>query len=131
RSALPVAITSGPAGYRIETEHITTDVDTFLALCAEGEALAQQEEHDSAAAAFREALRLWNGPVLAGVPESVGIRSFRLRLNEARRDAETNYADAALQAGNPEEVVALLSDRIRSDPLHERTHTQYITALEA
>jgi DNA-binding SARP family transcriptional activator/DNA-binding beta-propeller fold protein YncE len=73
-----------------------------------------------------EALALWRGPALAGVP---ALSREAERLEELRLRALEDRVDAELAAGRPEAVVADLRALVAEHPLRERLVARLMKAL--
>lgn len=125
RSALAVngILESSSRRYVLHLEHGCLDVDRFEAAVQAG------EESDSAAEAaerFGEALALWRGEPLEGLP---GLAAHRKRLVERRHQALASRVDADLRCGRHAEVIAELSARVYERRFDERLVGQLMVAL--
>ncbi|WP_063813856.1 BTAD domain-containing putative transcriptional regulator [Herbidospora daliensis] len=118
RTALGGHITHTPAGYRLDTDPGDVDAHRFERLTAEHR--------------FTEALALWRGPALDGLPET--LRTAAARLTELHLTAYLGLVDAepgspALLTGTA--TVPGLPEMIARHPLHEGLRARHITALAA
>ncbi|SDX07742.1 DNA-binding transcriptional activator of the SARP family [Amycolatopsis xylanica] len=87
--------------------------------------LATRAEGEQRAALLAEAHALWQGPVLAGVPDSVRaseLEELRLAVHGARVDAD-------LELGRYSSLIVELSPIVRANPFAERTVAQLMRAL--
>ncbi|MEV0587920.1 BTAD domain-containing putative transcriptional regulator [Nonomuraea sp. NPDC050310] len=76
-----------------------------------------------------QALELWRGPALIGVPGPFA-ESERLRLDDLRLRAEEERGRLLLTLGRPREAVAGLTALTRSHPLHEPARELLMIALD-
>ncbi|MEV6449323.1 BTAD domain-containing putative transcriptional regulator [Amycolatopsis sp. NPDC051716] len=114
-------ILTTPPGYRLDVEPDLIDVHRARTLLDRA-SLATPE---AAAALLAEALALWQGPALGGVPDSLRapeLEDLRLAVHGARVDAD-------LELGRHAELIVELSPIVRADPLAERTAGQLMRAL--
>ncbi|MGW4483328.1 BTAD domain-containing putative transcriptional regulator [Amycolatopsis sp. NPDC004368] len=118
----PVAeILTSPPGYQLAVDPSRIDVHHARALLDR----AVLEPPERASALLGEALALWRGPALAGVPDSVRapeLDDLRLAIHGARVDAD-------LELGRHNKLIVELSPLVRADPLAERTAGQLMRAL--
>lgn len=113
------AILTTPPGYRLVAEPGQIDAHRARTLLDR----ASVANPETAAALLAEALALWQGPVLGGVPESVRAPE----LAELRRAVHGARVDADLNLGRHAELIVELSPL--ADPLEERTAGQLMRAL--
>ncbi|OXM60221.1 AfsR/SARP family transcriptional regulator [Amycolatopsis vastitatis] len=114
-------ILTTPPGYRLDAEPGWIDVHRARTLFDRA-AVATPEV---AAPLLAEALALWQGPALGGVPDSLQapeLEDLRLAVHGARVDAD-------LELGRHAELIVELSPIVRADPLAERTAGQLMRAL--
>ncbi|MBB4687902.1 AfsR/SARP family transcriptional regulator [Amycolatopsis jiangsuensis] len=118
----PVAeIHTSPPGYQLAVAPERIDVHRARALFDR----ATLEPPEGASRLLAEALALWQGPALSGVPDSVRapeLADLRLAIHGARIDAD-------LRLGRHNELIVELSPIVRADPLAERTAAQLMRAL--
>ncbi|HEY3465990.1 MAG TPA: BTAD domain-containing putative transcriptional regulator [Amycolatopsis sp.] len=115
------SILTTPPGYRLDVDPDRIDVHRARALLDRA-SLASPE---TAASLLAEALSLWQGPALGGVPDSLRapeLEDLRLAVHGARVDAD-------LDLGRHAELIVELSPIVRADPLAERTAGQLMRAL--
>jgi DNA-binding SARP family transcriptional activator len=116
-----VQIRTAPPGYQLTVAAEQVDVNRARALLEQA-ALAPPERR---AAMLREALGLWRGPALAGVPRWVTAPE----LEELRAAVHGARVDADLELGRHAELIAELAPMVRENPHAERTVEQLMLAL--
>jgi DNA-binding SARP family transcriptional activator/tetratricopeptide (TPR) repeat protein len=114
-------ILTTPPGYRLDIDPDRVDVHRVRTLLDR----ASVATPDVAAALLAEALALWQGPALGGVPESLAAPE----LEDLRRAVHGARVDADLELGRHAELIVELSPIVRADPLAERTAGQLMRAL--
>ena len=117
-------------GYILDVEDDQLDASRFRATLA----AAHDERREGRLAAARElygqALALWRGPILDGVPlERADLE--RSELEGLRVTALEERIDVDLELGRAGELVPELERLVQSDPLRERTWGQLMLALYA
>lgn len=115
------SILTTPPGYRLAVEPDRIDVHRARTLLDS----ASVATPETAATLLAEALALWQGPALGGVPDSLQapeLEDLRLAVHGARVDAD-------LGLGRHAELIVELSPIVRADPLAERTAGQLMRAL--
>ncbi|WP_034382716.1 BTAD domain-containing putative transcriptional regulator [Herbidospora cretacea] len=118
RTALGGHIAHTPAGYRLDTDPGDVDALRFERLTAERR--------------FAEALALWRGPALDGLPETLGgaaARLTELHLTAYLGLLDTEPANPALLTGTG--AVPGLPEMIARHPLHEGLRARHIRLLAA
>ena len=117
------------SGYALQTDADAIDVWRFERLVLDGCRASQQGDAALAAALFDEGLGLWRGPVLA----EFAFEQFSLvaagRMEELRRSAFEERADAYLALGRHGELVGQLQVLVGEHPLRERLRAQLMLAL--
>ncbi|WP_410593292.1 BTAD domain-containing putative transcriptional regulator [Amycolatopsis sp. lyj-23] len=129
RKVLPVAVESGPGGYRLAVAAADVDAERFERLAAEGrrELAAGRDAH--AADLLTEALALWQGAALADVLDAPFAAAPARRLTELRTEAAEDRFEALIRLGRPAGVLADLAAAADADPLRERLAGLRIRAL--
>jgi predicted ATPase/DNA-binding SARP family transcriptional activator len=132
RGVLGEAIESHPAGYRLAVARGEVDALAFEELAGRGSRALAGAAPARAAVILRQALALWRGPALAGLPAAGPTAGIAARLEELRRsatadriEADLAAADAAAAAGLTAELRALVAE----DPLAERPRALLMRAL--
>ncbi|WP_410618108.1 BTAD domain-containing putative transcriptional regulator [Amycolatopsis sp. cmx-8-4] len=129
RKALPVAIESGPGGYRLAVAREDVDAERFERLAADGrrELAAGRAAH--AAELLAEALALWQGGALADVLDAPFAQAPARRLTDLRAEAAEDRFDALIRLGEHTAVLPDLAAAAEADPLRERLAGLRIRAL--
>jgi DNA-binding SARP family transcriptional activator len=123
-------IESAGDGYRFPLRSTALDLKDFLRLTKE----AQAAGHDSqvglaqAAGLLRDALGLWQGTPLAGLPGPYA-ESQRVRLAELHRAATEDRLAADIELGRHTAAAAELQDLVASHPMRERLRELLMLAL--
>jgi DNA-binding SARP family transcriptional activator/basic membrane lipoprotein Med (substrate-binding protein (PBP1-ABC) superfamily) len=124
-----VALERRGGGYRIGLGRAVLDARVFEALVEEAAQASAAGDHARAAALAKEALGLWHGPVLAGVPLNTDGRAEAERLDELRSRALETRTDADLALGRDVELVGELRRLLEESPYRERLVAQLMIAL--
>jgi DNA-binding SARP family transcriptional activator len=114
-------ILTAPPGYQLSVDPQQIDVHRARMLMDR----AATVEPERRAELLSEAYSLWQGPVLAGVPESIRapeLEELRVAVHGARVDAD-------LAIGRHSELIVELSPLVRVNPFAERTVGQLMRAL--
>jgi len=122
-------IVTADGGYRIELEADHLDVAHMRRLLATARERAAAGELEASADFLREALALWRGPTLAGLPLESRGRDEVAQLDELRLTARMDRIDCDLALGRHEDVVGELHVLVGEHPLLERLRAQLILAL--
>jgi DNA-binding SARP family transcriptional activator/tetratricopeptide (TPR) repeat protein len=121
-------ITSAANGYTMRLAAHQLDVARFDELCGQAGTLATHSDHRGVAETLGEALRLWRGEALAGVPGPFAEQE-RTRLEQSRLRVVETYAAAQLELGAHVEVAAELEPLVREHPLRESLRELLMLAL--
>jgi predicted ATPase/DNA-binding SARP family transcriptional activator len=116
-------------GYRVVVGEDELDLDRFERALGRGRAALEAGRADDAADDLREALALWRGPALAGLPEETRRAAEAERLDELRLTALELHVDAELACGRHDAVVAELEVLTAEEPYRERFLRQRMLAL--
>ena len=120
-------VTRAP-GYLVAADPEDVDAARFEAAAAAGRAALRGGEPRRAATLLHDALGLWRGEPLGGVPAPFA-EAERARLDELRLAALADRIDADLALGRGPELVAELDALTARYPLRERFWGQLMTAL--
>ncbi|WP_219517186.1 AfsR/SARP family transcriptional regulator, partial [Nonomuraea ceibae] len=122
-------VVADPSGYRLIANPDQVDARRFTVLAGQGHAALAADDPRTAAALLREALALWRGPVLAGLPGCAAGPAAHL---ESRRlSAVEDRIEADLLLGRPAGLLDELAGLLAAHPLRERLHAQRMRALHA
>jgi DNA-binding SARP family transcriptional activator len=118
-------------GYSLDISRYDIDVFAFEDLAGEGRTAAWRQDWDTAAAIFREALRLWRGTPLADVPSSRLRDKHAAYLSDLRLSALANRIEADLQisADRAPDLVPELRRLSAEHPADKRFRGQLMAAL--
>lgn len=121
-------IRTEPAGYRCEPRLDELDAWVFERLVTQARSAVAANDWPLARERFRDALRLWRGPALAGIT-SPAVRRAVAQLEEGRLLAIEECAEVELRLGLARELTAELTDLVVEHPLRERLREQLMRAL--
>ncbi|MFC0865171.1 BTAD domain-containing putative transcriptional regulator [Sphaerimonospora cavernae] len=115
-----------PGGYRITAGTRSLDLIGFREQVRRAAAAAEPEIE---LYMLKDALSLWQGPLLANVPSDILRRDEVPRLTEERLRTVERVCDLELMLGRCGDVLVELWSVTRTHPGHERFHEQLIEAL--
>jgi basic membrane lipoprotein Med (substrate-binding protein (PBP1-ABC) superfamily)/DNA-binding SARP family transcriptional activator len=124
-----VVIERRSGGYRIDLGRAVLDSRLFAELVGDATEASAAGDLGRAAASAREALDLWAGPVLSGIPLHLGGRTEVESLDERRLRAFEILVDAELAQGRHAEAVGDLRRLVGENPHRERPVAQLMVAL--
>ncbi|MBP2472195.1 DNA-binding SARP family transcriptional activator [Crossiella equi] len=126
--AQPPVLATRPPGYLLDPGAATLDLVEFEQLTE----LARQHTAAGAVAAAAEALAqalaLWQGPALSGLP-GLFCQTEAARLEDLRWSAVEDRAEALLALGRSAEVAGELGPLVAEQPLRQRLRGQLMLAL--
>ena len=115
-------------GYVIQVGAGQLDSQRFGEFVAAANAAQEAGHLDRAAAAYRDALRLWRGPALDGIDSQL-IQAAASRLDEQRITTIEDRLTLELDLGRHHELVGELAELVQEFPLRERLPGQLMLAL--
>lgn len=118
-----------PPGYLLRVEPGELDLRRFEELLSRGRAAFGACDFAAASRELTEALALWSGPALSGVPQGEVLTATAVRLDELRFEALELRIEADLRLGRHHEVTGELMELARAHPLREQLHCQLMEAL--
>lgn len=124
-------ISSGPDGYRIDTERVAVDAVDFLEQLELGRAALEDEEYGEAESLMTQALALWRGAPLPDVRDRPEVQAFQARLEELRTGAEEDHAEALAGLGRHREAITLLERVLAEHPDREHACALLVTSYTA
>ncbi|MGY0235373.1 BTAD domain-containing putative transcriptional regulator [Longispora urticae] len=116
-----VGLHTRPAGYLLTVGPDLVDAHRFERLTA----TARVRDDEAAIGLLDEALGLWRGPALLGVP----LAREAARLDGARLDAVEQLADLLLRAGRASDAAGVLEPWVAGHPLRESLVERGMRAL--
>jgi DNA-binding SARP family transcriptional activator len=116
------------AGYSLEVEPSSLDLERFKTLVAAGRAARTAKNSSLAGERYAAALALWNGEALAGVPGPYA-QAQRTKLSELRLASLEEKLICDIERGQHVEAAAELSALVEEHPLRERFCELFMTAL--
>jgi DNA-binding SARP family transcriptional activator len=105
-------------GYQLRVSELEVDANRFAAACRAGRSAFQTGDAGSARTHFDEALGLWQGQALSGVPGPFAEQQRRY-LTDLRLDTLAWRAKALLATMSHQEVVPDMTTLVREHPLRE------------
>ncbi|MFC4029971.1 BTAD domain-containing putative transcriptional regulator [Streptomyces polygonati] len=134
-SALRRTLTPGQAtiatrspGYMLTVPDEALDAHTFHHLVADARTAVGRDEPRLAADQLRQALALWRGPALAGIPSRV-VQAGAAELEEARLSATEERIRLDLHLGRHHELTGELTALAVEEPFRERIQEHLMLAL--
>ncbi|WP_053712327.1 AfsR/SARP family transcriptional regulator [Streptomyces sp. NRRL B-3648] len=117
------------SSYLMRAKAEQLDMTLFEQLSRLGQDALQDGRPEQASSLLDEALSLWRGNMLEGVPVGPLLEAHVVRFEEARLRAHEMRIEAGLQLGRHHELIAELRSLISSHPLHEGFPAQLMLAL--
>ncbi len=121
------AIRLAADGYALEGAVV--DASEFEELLAAARAALRAGDARGAADTIAEALSLWRGPALLGLPQSTWATAEAGRLDALRLDALEERFEAALALGEHADLVPAIRAALEESPFRERLWGQLMLAL--
>ncbi|MEY9870863.1 DNA-binding SARP family transcriptional activator/predicted ATPase [Streptacidiphilus sp. MAP12-33] len=118
-----------PPGYRLNIADRELDLTVFESLRAAGLDAYEHGDFTDASALFAEALGLWNGVALAGVPHGPLLSAASVRLEELRLGTLERRVAADLRVGRHRELTGELLALTGAHTYREALHAQLMVAL--
>jgi len=116
-------------GYALVSSRTGVDALWFEHLVREGRHRRGRGEDGDAARLLADALRLWRGDLLEGVPIPAALQSRAIVLEDLRMCATEELVDVRLALGHQQDLVPVLKGLVAEHPLRERLWHQLLLAL--
>ncbi|MGW0828586.1 BTAD domain-containing putative transcriptional regulator [Streptomyces sp. NPDC002845] len=116
-------------GYLLAVPEQEFDLPCFERLRTEGRTAYQEGNSGRASRLLHEALALWTGPALSGIPHGVRLESAAIRLDELRMEVLEHRIVADLRLGRHQELAGELLALANEHPLREPLHGHLMVAL--
>ena len=123
----PDRVVSHPAGYCLDIDTELVDALRFERCVHEARSLGS--DWPAVVEILGEALSLWTGDPLGGVPDSVAMIAERTRLEELHRLAVEDLLEARLECGEHRRVAPEAEALAAAEPLRERRWGLLLRAL--
>ncbi|MFE1413569.1 BTAD domain-containing putative transcriptional regulator [Streptomyces sp. NPDC058746] len=117
----------GP-GYAVRTGDSRLDVAEYERFDRLGRQALQEHRYEEAGTLLRDALELWQGPMLVNATEHL-VQEEVPQWEEARAATLENRIEADLALGHHQRITAELTRLVADFPLRERMRAQLMTAL--
>ena len=128
-----ITIARLPGGYQLSAGR--TDADRFEALVTAARAHGQRGDIAAALAGWRDAQRVWRGPIVVDGPRRLRQHPSAVALQQRRIVAAIDWADLALASGaaggEVGDLVACLRELAHAEPLHEGLQARFVLGLAA
>ncbi|CAM5597856.1 hypothetical protein SXANM310S_01646 [Streptomyces xanthochromogenes] len=115
-------------GYAIKTGDSLVDIVEYERFDRLGRQALQEHRYEDAGSLLRNALELWQGPMLVNVTEFLAEEEIP-QWEEGRAATLENRMEADLALGRHGQIVAELTRLVADFPLRERMRAQLMTAL--
>lgn len=123
------AIEKVSVGYRLDPDVAETDVDLFENHAQLGFTSQRVGARQDALAHFDDALSLWRGEPMAGLPVGPSLSHDRDVLNRLAIDVREARAEVLIQLGACREVISEIECLIGLDPYQELLHAGLMIAF--
>ncbi|MCX4665445.1 tetratricopeptide repeat protein [Streptomyces sp. NBC_01381] len=125
----PDRLRAVPPGYRLRVGEGELDVRVFEQLVSRARAAHAEHDWEACADAAADALALWRGTPLDGLPPDAAGHALVPRLEEARLLALELRYDAEIGLGSGGGLVPELAELVAEYPLREAFHRQLMLVL--
>ena len=116
-------------GYQLTVEPGLLDLAAYESLVETATAARSRGDSEAELVALERAAALWRGAPLEGVPDSPGVATFRVYLEEQRAALVEERARAMIDVGRHGQAAALLRRHVAEHPLRESGHYLLVLAL--
>lgn len=122
-------LVTGAGGYLFRVVPGELDMATFHQLVGRARQAQDEADFTRAARLYQDALRLWRGKPLDGLPLSPPLLAELARLEECRLSAVDQHAAARLALGEHDDVISELQRLVRQHSLRENLWIRLMLAL--
>ncbi|MFJ6381730.1 BTAD domain-containing putative transcriptional regulator [Kitasatospora sp. NPDC092039] len=116
-------------GYLLRVPEEDFDLARFETLRVAGRTAFEQGDFATASRQLHDALAVWTGPALSGVPHGVRLESTAIRLDELRMESLEQRIRADLRLGHHRELAGELMALATEHPLREALHGHLMVVL--
>jgi DNA-binding SARP family transcriptional activator len=120
RTVVDGRLVTHPGAYELRLEADELDITCFSSLAGRGAAARTAGDTVGAVAAYGQALGLWRGAALQGVPRTAQLDASVAGLQDRRLAVYEEYCDARLAGGAGSELIPDLRRHLASHPFRER-----------
>ncbi|MFE3448208.1 BTAD domain-containing putative transcriptional regulator [Nonomuraea sp. NPDC059194] len=124
----PRILVGVPGGYALRVDPLHVDCVAFSGRLDEAARRRAENDFDGCLRCLDEALALWRGPALPGVPGPFA-EARRLHLDELRVTAMERRAEVMVELGRHQEVLPTLLGLVAEQPLREGLRESLMRAL--
>jgi DNA-binding SARP family transcriptional activator/tetratricopeptide (TPR) repeat protein len=124
------AIRATSGGYVMDTAAVDIDLVRFRRLVADATQAYQRNDKTTAAELLGRSIALWSGPPFADIPVLVS-RPMAAALLGEKRAAVLRYGELMTAMGSAGDVLPLLEDAVRDQPLDEAMVALFVRACQA
>ncbi|GGO51257.1 SARP family transcriptional regulator [Streptomyces daqingensis] len=118
-----------PPGYLMNTGDGELDLTVFESLRVQGREAYEQRDYAHASSLLGQALGLWTGAALSGVPHGPMLETSAVRLEELRSEVLEQRISADLRLGRHHGLVGELMALAHAHPMRETLHAHLMVAL--
>ncbi|SCK29193.1 DNA-binding transcriptional activator of the SARP family [Streptomyces sp. WMMB 714] len=118
-----------PPGYLMNVGDGELDLTVFESLRVQGREAYEQRDYAHASSLLGQALGLWTGAALSGVPHGPMLETSAVRLEELRSEVLEQRISADLRLGRHHGLVGELMALAHAHPMRETLHAHLMVAL--
>jgi SARP family transcriptional regulator, regulator of embCAB operon len=118
-----------PGGYLMRVEQGVLDLRHFEEVLAEARQLRRSGQDEPAVQAFRAALAMRRGPVLADIEAGPVLEPSIVRITQACDAATEQLMGCELRLGRHLDILDELAELVMRNPLNEGLHARFMIAL--
>ncbi|MEV0230694.1 BTAD domain-containing putative transcriptional regulator [Nonomuraea sp. NPDC050786] len=126
-AGFPNVISTVSPGYKLNSAGCRIDHEEFARLTGQAQSALREGRTSVAGALLEQALKLWRGDALAGVPSGI-LAAKALQLEERRLTATEECLARKAELGRHTDLVPELAALVREHPLRERARAALMLA---